>query len=390
MKSIALICFDNPFKKPMEGGKRGMLSRIKALAECPQYHVDVYLLTKPTEVSNQQNDLIESNNIRYYNFTILPGKKVLFSKYPLSVAKRFIPECRKELSKHTYDVAIYEGEHVSEYRVENCIKAKKHVLYMHDIESIYRADLCKSETNNIKKIAQQVESKKYYKLEEKLPALFDIFLFVSADEKNQFERRFSTLKVKCIYTPYATDDFANTIVINNCNNKLLYIGNLQLKNNYLSILWFVKNVMPIILKKKSDTTLTIIGNISEENKKELTEICNNVKVLGYVPDLNEEIKEACCIISPVLFGAGVKVKLIDALASGQIVIANKKAAEGTELVSNKHLLLVNSEQEYADACLKVLNDRSKYTMIASQGLDFVKQEHSVAHHRDLLIKAIEE
>ena len=47
--SVALICFDNPFLKPCEGGKRGMLTRIESLFTYDLYDVDVYLLNKPAE-----------------------------------------------------------------------------------------------------------------------------------------------------------------------------------------------------------------------------------------------------------------------------------------------------------------------------------------------------
>lgn len=184
MKKIALICFDNPFVKPMEGGKRGMLSRIEALAGINEYDIDVYLLTKPSEVNNKRNKVVEANNLHYKEFTILSGKKVLLSQYPISVAKRFVPECAKELKKKSYDVAIYEGEHVSLYRVNRCVNAKRHILYQHDIESNYRADLAKSETNKVKQIAQKLESEKYLILEDKLSEMFDCYLFVSVDRKS--------------------------------------------------------------------------------------------------------------------------------------------------------------------------------------------------------------
>jgi glycosyltransferase involved in cell wall biosynthesis len=390
MKKIALICFDNPFMKPMEGGKRGMLSRIEALAECPEYEVDIYLLTKPTELNNKENPLIESDRFHYKRYTILSGKKVLLSSFPISVAKRFIPECASELKKHHYDVAIYEGEHVSEYRVKNCVNADRHILYMHDIESSYRADLARSETVPARRFAQNIESRKYARLENQIAGLFDRFLFVSIDEKKAFENRFPSVKGKCIYTPYATEDFAEDIVHTDNNSQLLYIGNLQLKNNYLSILWFAKKVMPIILKHRKDAHLVVVGNISEENKEELEKACGNISVAGYVPSLTDVINESCCIISPVLFGAGVKVKLIDALSSGQIVVANTKTAEGTELKSMQQLILADTESDFAKACLDVLNDRKKFETIARQGLEFVKKEHSVEHHVELLKKAIEE
>lgn len=390
MKSIALICFDNPFLRPMEGGKRGMLSRIEALAKVDDYQVEVFLLSKPAELNNKKNEILRAKNLTYKNFVIRSDKiKAMFSEYPISVETRFIQDLAKYISKKKYDVAIYEGEHVSEYRVKNLVHAKRHILYMHDIESSYRADLAHSEHNCIKKIAQQLESRKYYRLENVLAGLFDRYLFVSKDEKNAFENRFSTVMGKGIYSPYATEQFADSIVVNENHNQMLYIGNLMLDNNYQSIVWFSENVLPLIVKQKPNVKLVIVGNISEEHLKELKSYSSAIDVRGYVPSLDDVIQESCLIISPVLYGAGVKVKLIDALASGQIVIANTKTAEGTELKNGRDLILEDDPAKFANRCIEILRDRSKYIDIAKQGLDFVKREHSVEHHKDILIEAIE-
>ena len=390
MKRIALICFDNPFLRPMEGGKRGMLSRIEALAKVDDYQIEVFLLSKPTELNNKKNELLKAKNLTYTNFVIRSDKfKAMLSEFPISVETRFVPKLAKYLSTKKYDVAIYEGEHVSEYRLKNVVHAKRHILYMHDIESSYRADLAHSENNVIRKIAQQVESKKYYRLENRLSKMFDRYLFVSKDEKIEFEKRFPSVRGKAIYSPYATEQFADSIVINENHSQMLYIGNLMLDNNYQSIVWFSKNVLPLIVKQKPDAKLVIVGNISEEHLKELKSYSSAIDVRGYVPSLDDVIQESCLIISPVLYGAGVKVKLIDALASGQIVIANTKTAEGTELKNGRDLILEDVPSKFADSCVEILQNRNKYIEIARNGLNFVKREHSVEHHKDILIEAIE-
>lgn len=387
-KRILLICFDNPFVLPMEGGKRGMLSRIEALAEM-DYFIDVVLLTKRSEVNNRKKSHIVSEKIKYHEFLMKESYKCILSTYPLSVEKRLTKECTEFLRRRKYYVAIYEGEHVSEYRFRNIVTADKHILYMHDIESSYRLELSETEEKPLKRIAQKVESIKYKKLEKNLPKLFNKFLFVSKDEQILFEKEYNLPKGNTIYSPYALSDFAKSAIKNKDRKNLLYIGNLKLKNNYLSILWFVRNVFSDIYKRNKSINLNIIGDIDDSLKDELTRENNNIKVMGYVEDLNREIQNAALIISPVLYGAGVKVKLIDAISRGQIVVANEKAIEGTYLKHGKHLIVSKSAKDFADYCLDIVKNRTKYEKISSEGLSFVKAEHSIQHHKDVLMEAIE-
>ena len=162
-----------------------------------------------------------------------------------------------------------------------------------------------------------------------------------------------------------------------------------MENNYLSVYWFAKNVFPIIEEKDSQFKLYIIGKVSDENKKKLQSISDNVVVLGYVEQLDEEIRNAALIAAPVLYGAGVKVKVIDALSYGQVVIATEKAIEGTGLLHGEHLLVGEEPSELADYCVDVIHNRHKYEKMMNSGLRYVKQIHSIEHQSTILKKVLE-
>lgn len=385
---IALICFDNPFLAPMEGGKRGMLGRIEALASNENYEVDVYLLSKPEEIDNKRYKYLESSNVIYKEFVINKASTVLFSSLPISVAKRYIKECRKELQNNSYDVAIYEGEHVSSYRLKNIVNANRHLLYMHDIESDYRRDLSKSETRKLISLAQRIESNKYRRLENRIHDLFDITMFVSVNEIEKYGERFPEKKDTFVYLPHVVGHISSNVANNSNHTEILYFGNMILDNNFRSIKWFVESVFPLIIQQRPDVKLKLIGNISQENKSYLLNCSENIEILGYVEDLEKEISDACLIVSPVLYGAGVKVKIIDALASGQIVITNSKTLEGTRLIPNVDVLVADDPDEFALKCCNVLEDREKFIQIASNGLEHIRNEHSLLYQIKILDSVI--
>ena len=114
----------------------------------------------------------------------------------------------------------------------------------------------------------------------------------------------------------------------------------------------------------------------------------NATVKGYVNNLDQEYNETACVVCPVLFGAGVKVKTIDAIAMGQIVITNSKGIEGTELVDKKHLLVADKAEKLAEICAEVLLDREKYTTVSECGLEYVRYVHSIKHQASLIDEAL--
>ena len=129
---IALICFDNPFLKPSEGGKKGIMTRIKSLSLLQNCIIDIFFMNKISE--GFVNSFPKINNVRnIYQYTMKNSKKCIIGKFPICVNKRFLSECINDLKNQEYDYAIYEGLQVGKYRFKNKVNAKKHILYFHDI-----------------------------------------------------------------------------------------------------------------------------------------------------------------------------------------------------------------------------------------------------------------
>lgn len=379
--SVALICFDNPFLKPNEGGKRGILTRIESLLISELYDVDIYLLNKPSEGMADDFKGFEQKANNIYQYKMRSGFKTLFGPYPICVNKRFVSECINELKKHEYDVAIYEGCQVAKYRLKNAVKAKKHIIYFHDIESAYRREIAKSQTNPLIKLANKMESRRFKYIEKRVDKNFDEIWYVSKDECEAFNKNLKNPQ-KGTYIPYPALDISAKLADGNVKNRLLYVGDLSLKNNFLSIKWFMSEVFPKIKDANADAEIKIVGRITEEDKAILTNLGANM--CGYVEDIEGEYNDAAAVVCPVLFGAGVKVKTIDSLAHGQIVVTTSKGVEGTELQSGRHLIIADTADEMAQKCADILLNRDKYTGISKQGYEYIKSNHTVENQADII------
>lgn len=227
------------------------------------------------------------------------------------------------------------------------------------------------------------------KAREKIDTYFDSVLFISKAEKEEFDKRYPKTKSRFVFMPPSALCFEQDAALGEKEHMLVYFGNMELQNNYLSVLWFATKVFPLILDSVPDAKLKIIGKISDDDKAKLLLNAKNIEMMGYVDDLNKEIRNASLIVSPVLFGAGVKVKVIDALSYGQIVCATSKTIEGTELAHDVHVLVQDEPKEMAANCINVLLDRKKYEHLAVDGLNFVKYYHSVHYQSEILGEEIQ-
>ena len=83
-----------------------------------------------------------------------------------------------------------------------------------------------------------------------------------------------------------------------------------------------------------------------------------MEYLGFVEDPYDIIANARALIAPLFKGAGVKVKAIEALASGTPVIGTEVAQEGVPLVADNSLVTCNTAAEFIHAILnfKISNE----------------------------------
>ncbi len=380
---VALICFDNPFLPPAEGGKKGMMSRIESLKLLDDCEIDLFIHNKESEGFASLSDEDKTPFRQVYQYKMNKGWKQLFRRYPVCVGKRFVGECVNTLQKNHYDFAIYEGEQVAAYRLENCVNADHHILYMHDIESVYRSELARSQNNPALKIANAIEAQKFQAIESKIPDAFDRLWFVSVDECRQFAETYS-IEDKCVYIPFPALHISSKAIGTTAYNRLLYVGDMTIKHNFLSVLWFTENVFLPLKTQLPHIEFRVIGRIPPSGREQLQERC--VTVCGYVDDIDQEYANAACIVCPVLYGAGVKVKTIDALAHGQIVITNKKGIEGTSLINGRHLLVGESAEELKAFCIGALTEREAYSIVSNDGLAYIAKEHTISNQANIIRK----
>jgi glycosyltransferase involved in cell wall biosynthesis len=62
------------------------------------------------------------------------------------------------------------------------------------------------------------------------------------------------------------------------------------------------------------------------------------------------------MIVPLTSGGGMRVKIIEGMAFGKTIISTAVGAEGIDYTNGKDLLIANTENEFAEAIEKCLND----------------------------------
>jgi polysaccharide biosynthesis protein PslH len=118
--------------------------------------------------------------------------------------------------------------------------------------------------------------------------------------------------------------------------------------------WMATVVLPRIRESIPGARFRIVGRGGET----LAELASlpGVTVTGAVDDLQGEMVLADVAVVPIRFGAGTRLKVVEALANRIPVVTTTVGCEGIDVVDGEHVLVADDAVAFADACVRLARD----------------------------------
>lgn len=123
------------------------------------------------------------------------------------------------------------------------------------------------------------------------------------------------------------------------------------------------------------------------SSKELNSL-RNVSLVSPVPDMAIEFQKSDLLIAPLRFGAGTRVKILEAMKYGLPIIATEFAVEGLGLDSRIHYISVDSPSDFIESILEISQDLDLVNSLRSEAFDYVTNHFSVSSLESKLRSAI--
>lgn len=134
----------------------------------------------------------------------------------------------------------------------------------------------------------------------------------------------------------------------------LFVGPLYRAENRDGLEWFAREVWPQVRSLQPAARVIVAGHADPAHRKPF-ESTPGLEFVGFVEDLDPLYASAAAAIAPLRLGAGVKFKVIDAMARGIPVIGTSVAWEGIG-DDTHHPTPVDSASGFARALTRVLSD----------------------------------
>lgn len=291
------------------------------------------------------------------------------------MAKLIAEQCAKE----KYDLVHIDTIALAGY-YKYCGDANL-VLNHHNVESAILFRRAAADTRFAAKAYLYFQAWKVARYEKKMARMFDLNVCVSELDAAKLEAQIPGIKTFVV--PNGTDtNFFHPIDQGNENKEgLVFVGGMNWFPNLDGIVWFCKEVYPLIKEKIPNIHISIIGSsrgqaaLGQELRK-CTQADSSIRILGVVDDIRPHVAKSKVFVVPLRVGGGTRLKILDAMASGKAIVSTTIGAEGLSVSSGKDIVIADSARDFADSVVQLYSDSDMRHTVESLARETVDSLYS--------------
>ena len=162
----------------------------------------------------------------------------------------------------------------------------------------------------------------------------------------------------------------------------LFIGGFQHPPNIDAVLFFLKEIYPLVSERLRDARFYIIG---DKAPPEIVALANErVIVAGLQRDVRPFFESVRLSVAPLRFGAGVKGKINQSMGFGVPVVATSVAVEGTKLNDGEEVLVADTPEDFARMLIELYESEDLWNRLSKNGIKKTRALYSTKAARKKL------
>jgi len=242
----------------------------------------------------------------------------------------------------------------------------------------------------------------YLRMEKEAETVKDQTKFNAAQEMKEFERRVWLSVDHVLYPseeeaktvaevepsvhssailPYAFDHVTARPAPPPSSSEIIFVAGFRHSPNADGAVWFCKEVFPRIKARHPAAKVILIGTEPPGVVQALAG--NDIEVTGYVSDAELERRYAAArvAVAPLRFGAGVKMKVAEAMVYGIPAVSTTVGAQGFEGLE-KIIDVRDDPEAFAEAVIRLLENDTLWVAQSAAQAQYVTRRFSASNMRD--------
>jgi glycosyltransferase involved in cell wall biosynthesis len=375
---ILNICTLLPYP-PIDGSRNGVYYPVKYLSERGHAITFACVVDKiDTDAIHHMESFCEKVIVQVHDHkpALLGALASLFVRFPYDL-KRYInqdlmQQLREASKTGQFDV-IEVGLHSAWYGMQLAHEFSVPLVYrVHNLHWVNFERSIHHFRNILLKVYLWIEARKLRRQELIVAASADLSLTVSDTDAKVMRSYVPTLVCRTVPAGVALEN-VNVEVGEPTKNSILWMGSLKWHPNRDSFWWFYNDILPEIVKRNPDALVRVVGSHPPEEIRRIRH--PNVHVLGFVDDLQAEIRKAEVCVVPLRVGSGIRIKLLELFSLRRAIVSTTIGAEGLNVHHGDELLIADTPSAFAEAVVSLQRDPMLRRRLGEKSYEFVSARY---------------
>lgn len=211
---------------------------------------------------------------------------------------------------------------------------------------------------------------------------FDMWIMVTPYDRDILRAYLPNLNISVIPNGVDTDYF-KPMPIEQDFPSLIFVGDMGSQPNVAAVIYFYNEIYSLIKERVTNIKLYIVGRHPPGEISQLASD-NSVIITGYVKDVRPYLARASVVVTPMIFGMGIKNKILEAMAMGKPVISTSIGARGIDVSPGENIIIADEPKEFANRVVELLEDEQLRLKIVHNGRRLVESNYSWEKMADML------
>lgn len=141
--------------------------------------------------------------------------------------------------------------------------------------------------------------------------------------------------------------------------------------------WFYHHIWPQLRERHPEVRFYIVGSSPRAKIRRLEEKDDRITVTGEVEDLRPYRNQARVFVSPVRLGSGMRLKVLEAMASSLPVVSTSLGVAGIDAQTGVNCLVADTPELFTRSIEWLLTDRSLSERMAGAARELVERHYTL-------------
>ena len=161
--------------------------------------------------------------------------------------------------------------------------------------------------------------------------------------------------------------------------RILFTGGMKYEPNQDAVLFFVREILPLIRDSHPECRFRIAGGSAQEIFGELAESDPRIEIASDVPDMRPHFDAADVVVVPLRAGSGTRTKILESMSMSKATVSTSLGAEGIPCTEGVHLRLADAPSEFATAVSDLLDCPEQRERMAKAARELACRDFDWAH-----------